>query len=161
MEGYGKPKSPDFENGKYDKCDPSCSIDIEVVENSLLEIECSSGDFSTRIDIAKNRKFRQGVPSVFKAKFFIEELTQEEKMRTTMHVLDGAGNVVTDAVQKDNILTFTPKNTKAKYTIIAQYTNDKGEVVEKKMSGETETNAVMAISHSAEVVRPAQQCPLV
>ena len=154
VEGYGKPKSPDFENGKYDKCDPSCSIDIEVVENSLLEIECSSGDFSTRIDIAKNRKFRQGVPSVFKAKFFIEELTQEEKMRTTMHVLDGAGNVVTDAVQKDNILTFTPKNTKAKYTIIAQYTNDKGEVVEKKMSGETETNAVMAISHSAEVVRP-------
>ena len=53
VEGYGKPKSPDFENGKYDKCDPSCSIDIEVVENSLLEIECSSGDFSTRIDIAK------------------------------------------------------------------------------------------------------------
>lgn len=71
MEGYGKPKSPDFENGKYDKCDPSCSIDIEVVENSLLEIECSSGDFSTRIDIAKNRKFRQGVPSVFKAKFLL------------------------------------------------------------------------------------------
>ena len=66
VEGYGKPKSSDFENGKYDKCDPSCSIDIEVVENSLLEIECSSGDFSTRIDAAKNTKFRQGVPSVLK-----------------------------------------------------------------------------------------------
>lgn len=50
-----------------------------------------------------------------------------------MHVLDGAGNVVTDAVQKDNILTFTPKNTKAKYTIIAQYTDDKGEVIEKNV----------------------------
>ncbi|WP_228409721.1 PAAR-like protein [Chryseobacterium sp. T16E-39] len=154
VEGYGKPKSPEFEKGKYDKCDPSCSIDIEVIENTLLDIECTSGDFSTRIDPSKNRKFRRGVPSVFKAKFFIPDLTEEEKSRLTLSLLDGDGNIVTDGVQNGDILTFTPQNTKAKYTIVAKYTNDNGEVIEKQMSGETEGNAVIGISHGAEVVRP-------
>ncbi|WBV55736.1 PAAR-like protein [Chryseobacterium daecheongense] len=154
VEGYGKPKSPDFEKGKYDKCDPSCSIDIEVVENTLLDIQCASGDFSTRIDPSKNRKFRRGVPSVFKAKFFIPDLTEEEKSRLTLSLLDGSGNVVTDAVQDGDTLTFTPQNTQAKYTIIARYINDTGNVIEKQMSGETEGNAVIGISHGAEVVRP-------
>lgn len=154
VEGYGKPKSPDFEKGKYDKCDPSCSIDIEVVENTLLDIECTSGDFSTRIDPSKNRKFRRGVPSVFKAKFFIPNLTEEEKSRLTLTLLDGDGNIVTDGVQNGETLTFTPQNTKAKYTVVAKYTNDNGEVIEKQMSGETEGNSVIGISHGAEVVRP-------
>lgn len=154
IEGYGKPKSPDFEKGKYDKCDPSCSIDVEVVENTLLDIECTSGDFSTRIDPSKNRKFRRGVPSVFKAKFFIPNLTEEEKSRLTLSLLDGSGNVVTDAVQNGETLTFTPQNTQAKYTIVAKYIDDTGNAIEKQMSGETEGNSVIAISHGAEVVRP-------
>lgn len=154
IEGYGKPKSPDFEKGKYDKCDPTCSINVEVVENTLLDIECTSGDFSTRLDPSKNRKFRRGVPSVFKAKFFIPTLNEDEKSRLTLSLLDGSGNTVTDAVQNGETLTFTPQNTQAKYTIVARYTNEKGEVIEKQMSGETEGNAVIGISHGAEVVRP-------
>jgi muramidase (phage lysozyme) len=154
IEGYGKPKSPDYEKGKYDKCDPSCSIDVEVVENTLLDIICTSGDFSTRIDPSKNRKFRRGVPSVFKAKFFIPDLTEEEKSRLTLSLLDGSGNVVTDAVQSGDTLTFTPQNTQAKYTITAKYIDDSGSAIEKQMSGETEGNSVIGISHGAEIVRP-------
>ncbi|NML70325.1 DUF4280 domain-containing protein [Chryseobacterium sp. RP-3-3] len=155
IEGYGKPKNQDFEKGKYDKCDPSCSIDVEVVENTLIDIECTSADFTTRIDPSKNRKFRKGVPSVFKAKFFIPDLTAEEKSKLTLSVQDGSGNTITEGVQENGeILTFTPKNTKAKYTIIARYTNDQGEVIEKQIAGETEGNAVLSISHGAEVVRP-------
>ncbi|MGK6342035.1 PAAR-like protein [Chryseobacterium sp. DT-3] len=59
IEGYGKPKNQDFEKGKYDKCDPSCSIDVEVVENTLVDIECTSADFTTRIDPSKNRKIQE------------------------------------------------------------------------------------------------------
>lgn len=154
IEGYGKPKDPDFEKGKYDKCDPSCSLDVEVVENTLQDIECTSGDFSTRIDPSKNRKFRRGVPSVFKAKFFIPNLTEDEKSRLTMTLTDGDGNVLTEGVQTGETLTFTPKNTKAKYTVIARYTNDNGDIIEKKISGESEGNAVLGISHGAEAIRP-------
>nr|WP_315032603.1 PAAR-like protein [uncultured Chryseobacterium sp.] len=155
IEGYGKPKSQEFEKGKYDKCDPSCSIDVEVVENTLLDLECTSAEFTSRIDPSKNRKFRKGVPSVFKAKFFITDLTEEEKSRLTLSVLDGTENTITEGVQTNgDTLTFTPKNTKAKYTVVARYTNDQGEVIEKKMSGETESNAVLGISHGAEIVRP-------
>jgi hypothetical protein len=155
IEGYGKPKNQDFEKGKYDKCDPSCSIDVEVVENTLIDIECTSADFTTRIDPSKNRKFRKGVPSVFKAKFFIPDLTAEEKSKLTLSVQDGSGNTITEGIQENGeILTFTPKNTKAKYTITARFTNDKGEVIEKQIAGETEGNAVLGISHGAEVVRP-------
>lgn len=155
IEGYGKPKKAEFENGKYDKCDPTCSIDVEVVQNTLLDIECTSADFTSRIDPSKNRKFRKGVPSVFKAKFFIANLTEEEKSRLIWSVEDGAGNAVSEGVQtSENTLTFTPVNSKAKYTIIAKYTNDNGEAIEKKIAGETEANAVLGISHGAEVVRP-------
>lgn len=155
IEGYGKPKTQEFEKGKYDKCDPTCSIDVEVVENTLMELECTSADFTTRIDPSKNRKFRKGVPSVFKAKFFIPDLTAEEKSRLTLSVLDGTESTITEGVQTHGeTLTFTPKNSKAKYTIVARYTNEQGETIEKKMSGETESNAVLGISHGAEVVRP-------
>jgi hypothetical protein len=51
IEGYGKPKNPEFEKGKFDKCDPTCSIDVEVVENTLLDLESTSADFTTRIDL--------------------------------------------------------------------------------------------------------------
>ena len=91
VEGYGKPKSPDFEKGKYDKCDPSCSIDIEVIENTLVDIECLTNEFSTRVDGKKQRKFRQNFPSEFKAKFNIARLTEDEKSRLKMYVLDEAG----------------------------------------------------------------------
>ena len=155
IEGYGKPKTPEFEKGKYDKCDPSCSIDVEVVENTLLELESTSGDFTTRIDPSKNRKFRRGVPSVFRAKFLIPDLTEEEKSRLTLAVFDGSGNAITEGVHiNGDTLTFTPQNTKAKYTILARYINENGEAIEKKMSGESEGNAVLGISHGAEVVRP-------
>ncbi|QIY91596.1 PAAR-like protein [Chryseobacterium gallinarum] len=155
IEGYGKPKTPEFEKGKYDKCDPSCSIDVEVVENTLLELESTSGDFTTRIDPSKNRKFRRGVPSVFRAKFLIPDLTEEEESRLTLAVFDGSGNAITDGVHiSGSTLTFTPQNTKAKYTILARYINENGEAIEKKMSGESEGNAVLGISHGAEVVRP-------
>lgn len=155
IEGYGKPKKAEFENGKYDKCDPTCSIDVEVVQNTLLDIECTSADFTSRIDPSKNRKFRKGVPSVFKAKFFIANLTEEEKSRLSWAVEDGAGNTISEGVQiSGNTLTFTPVNSKAKYTIIAKYTNENGEAIEKKIAGETEGNAVLGISHGAEVVRP-------
>lgn len=155
IEGYGKPKKAEFENGKYDKCDPTCSIDVEVVQNTLLDIECTSADFTSRIDPSKNRKFRKGVPSVFKAKFFIANLTEEEKSRLTWAVEDGAGNTISEGVRiSGNTLTFTPVNSKAKYTIIAKYTNENGEAIEKKIAGETEGNAVLGISHGAEVVRP-------
>ncbi|MCJ7934541.1 MAG: DUF4280 domain-containing protein [Chryseobacterium sp.] len=155
IEGYGKPKSQEFEKGKYDKCDPTCSIDVEVVENSLLDLECTSADFTTRIDPSKNRKFRKGVPSVFKAKFFIPDLTEEEKSKLTLSVQDATENTITEGVQVNgDTLTFTPKNSKAKYTIVARYINDKGETIEKKISGETEGNAVLGISHGAEIVRP-------
>ncbi|MBV8326120.1 PAAR-like protein [Chryseobacterium sp.] len=155
IEGYGKPKSPEFEKGKYDKCDPTCSIDVEVVENTLLDLECTSADFTSRIDPSKNRKFRKGVPSVFKAKFFIPDLTEEEKSRLSLSVTDASENTITEGVQTTgDTLTFTPQNTKAKYTVIARYTNDQGQVIEKKMTGETEGNAVLAISHGAEIVRP-------
>ncbi|MFC3158343.1 DUF4280 domain-containing protein [Chryseobacterium arachidis] len=155
IEGYGKPKTQEFEKGKYDKCDPTCSIDVEVIENTLIDIECTSADFTSRLDPSKNRKFRKGVPSVFKAKFFISDLTAEEKSKLILAVLDGTENMITEGVQiNGDTLTFTPKNSKAKYTIIARYTNDQGEIIEKKMSGETEGNAVLGISHGAEVVRP-------
>ncbi|MET3038354.1 PAAR-like protein [Chryseobacterium sp. NRRL B-14859] len=155
IEGYGKPKTPEFEKGKYDKCDPSCSIDVEVIENTLLDLESASGDFTTRIDPSKNRKFRRGVPSVFKAKFFIPDLTEEEKSRLTLTVLDASGNAITEGVHvSGDTLTFTPQNTKAKYTVLARYINENGEAIEKKMSGESEGNAVLGISHGAEIVRP-------
>lgn len=155
IEGYGKPKKAEFEKGKYDKCDPTCSIDVEVIQNTLLDIECTSADFTSRIDSSKNRKFRKGVPSVFKAKFFIQELTEQEKSKLTWSVQDGVGNTITEGVQASgNTLTFTPVNSKAKYTVIAQYINENGEAIEKKISGETEGNAVLGISHGAEIVRP-------
>ncbi|MGE8552419.1 MAG: PAAR-like protein [Chryseobacterium jejuense] len=155
IEGYGKPKKAEFEKGKYDKCDPTCSIDVEVIQNTLLDIECTSADFTSRIDPSKNRKFRKGVPSVFKAKFFIQELTEQEKSKLTWSVQDGVGNTTTEGVQASgNTLTFTPVNSKAKYTVIAQYINENGEAIEKKISGETEGNAVLGISHGAEIVRP-------
>lgn len=155
IEGYGKPKKAEFEKGKYDKCDPTCSIDVEVIQNTLLDIECTSADFTSRIDPSKNRKFRKGVPSVFKAKFFIQELTEQEKSKLTWSVQDGVGNTITEGVQASgNTLTFTPVNSKAKYTVVAQYINENGEAIEKKISGETEGNAVLGISHGAEIVRP-------
>lgn len=157
VEGYGKPKKQDFEKGKYDKCDPSCSIDVEVVENTLLDIEVTSGDFSMRTVGGKN-KFRKGVPSVFKAKFFIQKLTDAEKSKLIMFVTDALGNNISDGVvNKGTILTFTPQNTNASYTITAKYITESGKEIEKKISGETEGNAVLAISHAAHVVRPGTE----
>ncbi|MGO4709817.1 PAAR-like protein [Chryseobacterium sp. 2TAF14] len=154
VEGYGKPKSPDFEKGKYDKCDADCSIDIEVVENTLLNIECTTNEFSTRVDAKAQRKFRHNFPSVFKAKFNIPQLTEDEKSRVKMFALDEAGNVLTDAVQTGIQLTLIPKNKGAKYTIIAEYSTETGEKISKEMSGITEGNVVLSITNPAQVIRP-------
>ena len=155
VEGYGKPKSPDFEKGKYDKCDTSCSIDIEVIENVLYELE--TNDFETpqftRVDVHKKRKFRQNFPSKFKAKFHISP-SAEEKLRLKIYVLDGAGNVLTGGVQNGIDFIFTPRNSNAKYTIVAEYTTEAGEKIIKQISGETESNTVVSITHGAEVIRP-------
>ncbi|WP_144283276.1 PAAR-like protein [Chryseobacterium echinoideorum] len=153
VEGYGKPKSPDFENGKYDKCDPSCSIDIEVIENVLYDLECVTDSFSNRLDANKKLKFRQNFPVSFNAKFRMPR-NLEEKSRLRMYALDAAGNVLTDAVAQGVSLTLIPQNSKAIYTIVAEYTTESGEIITKQLIGETESNTVVGISHSAEVVRP-------
>ncbi|MCX8523670.1 DUF4280 domain-containing protein [Chryseobacterium formosus] len=152
VEGYGKPKSPDFEKGKYDKCDPTCSIDIEVIENVLYDLECLTDSFSNRLD-GKKLKFRQNFPVSFNAKFRMPR-NSEEKTRLRMYALDGAGNVLTNVVVQGVNLTLTPQNSKAVYTIVAEYTTESGEIITKKLSGETESNTVVGISHSNEVVRP-------
>jgi hypothetical protein len=44
---------------------------------------------------------------VFRAKFFIPDLTEEEKSRLTLAVFDGAGNAITEGVHiNGDTLTF-------------------------------------------------------
>jgi muramidase (phage lysozyme) len=179
VEGFGKPKTDDFENGKYNKNFKDCSLDFEVIVNKLAGNELSSSG-----------SFQKGVPISFEAPFLIEP-NFEELQRLLIYAVDGSGNLILDSGnQTGNKYTFTPKNSGAKYTILAEFKDDDNKTQVLKVSGETakatnpvipsvpsqipstpskpnipsipptpstpqvEQNIVLSISHSDEVVRP-------
>ncbi|WP_157496657.1 DUF4280 domain-containing protein, partial [Flavobacterium gelidilacus] len=152
IEGYGKPKTQEYNNGKNNKNYTDCSIDIEVVENKFEKLEPKDGELFTRVSKG-TIKFRQNFPATFQAKFLLEP-TAEELQNLVIHATDTSGNVIPDGTQSGKTFIFTPKNSKAKYTITATYTTDKGEVLVKSLSGETENTYVNSISHAAEIIRP-------
>ena len=153
VEGYGKPKTEDFEGGKCNKNFPDCSIDIEVAENKLdgdaLQA-IDGGDFAKVID--GKMRLRQNFPASFKAKFLMEPIEAEiENLK--MYVTDEAGNVV-KSIKVNNTVSFTPKNTNANYKIIAQYRLASGDVQIQRFEAKTIGNAVTGITHNATVIRP-------
>lgn len=153
VEGYGKPKTEDFEGGKCNKNFPDCSIDVEVAENKLdgdaLQA-IDGGDFAKVID--GKMRLRQNFPASFKAKFLMEPIEAEiENLK--MYVTDEAGNVV-KSIKVNNTVSFTPKNTNANYKIIAQYRLASGDVQIQRFEAKTIGNAVTGITHNATVLRP-------
>lgn len=155
VEGYGKPKSPDYSDGRYDKNYTDCSIDVEVVENKLdgNSLATKDGDVFSRVDKAKTNRLRQNFPAVFKAKFLLEP-NQEEIQRLKFFAKDEAGNLITDGTQNGNSYTFIPTNTTSQYTITADYTNENGVVETQTFSAKTESLSVLSITNAAEVIRP-------
>lgn len=153
VEGYGKPKKPDFENGKYDKNDASCSLDFEVATNQLDGTTLAPMDGKDFTIATHNvNKLRQGFPATFSAKFLLEP-TPLELERLKIYATDASGNTLS-GLQIENVFTFTPNNSKAKYTIIAEYTNEEGIKNQQTFVGETQSLSVMEITHNAEVIRP-------
>jgi muramidase (phage lysozyme) len=182
VEGFGKPKTDEFEGGKYNKNYIDCSLDFEVIVNKLSGTELNASG-----------AFQKGVPITFETPFLIEP-NFEELQRLLIYAIDGGGNLILDGGnQVGNKYTFTPKNSGAKYTILAEYKDDEGKTQVLKVSGETlkatnpiipsvpspvpstpskpnipsippspsvpsappvEQNVVLSISHSDEVVRP-------
>jgi hypothetical protein len=154
VEGYGKPKTKEFEKGKFDKNYASCSIDVEVIVNNLSgnALQTIDGDTFTR-DKNKEHKLRQNFPASCKAKFLIAPNASEiEKLK--IYVTDGADNVLDLGAQTGNNFMFLPINTKAKYTIVATYTHDDGVVDKQSFTGVTEGLSVVSITHAAEIIRP-------
>jgi muramidase (phage lysozyme) len=156
IEGYGKPKKPEFDKGANDKNYPSCSIDVEVITNHLEgdKLLAEKGGSFTRFDEnTKKVKLRQGFPATFKPHFVIDP-NEAEIEQLKMYALDESGNVLSDGLQTGAHFTFTPANTKAIYTILAEYTNPDGTISKQSFKGLTEGNAVLSITHNAEVIRP-------
>ncbi len=180
VEGFGKPKTDDFEGGKFNKNFADCSLDVDVIVNKLVGTELNT-----------TGGFKKGIPISFEAPFLIEP-NFEELQRLLMYAIDGAGNLILDGGnQTGNKFIFTPKNSGAKYTIQAEYKDNDGKTHVQKVSGETikaaspvipsmpsippqepdkpnvpskpttvpsipveEQNIVLSISHTDEVVRP-------
>jgi len=153
IEGYGKPKKEDFEGGKYNKNYPDCSIDVEVVVNKLdgTELVPIDGENFARI-IGGKMRIRQNFPANFKAKFLMTP-TSEELANLKMYVTDASGNVL-KSTRIENTVSFTPVNTKAKYTINAIYKFSSEQEQKQSFSAETVSNSVSQITHNAEVIRP-------
>ncbi|MFD2907370.1 DUF4280 domain-containing protein [Flavobacterium ardleyense] len=152
IEGYGKPKMQEYENGIYNKNYTSCSIDVEVVQNKFEKLVIKDGEKFSR-DKKGETKFRQDFPATFQAQFLFEP-TEKEVRNLVIYATDASGNVISNGKQSGREFMFTPKNSTAAYTIIATYTNDREEIVTKKLSGQTEATHVTTISHAAEVIRP-------
>ncbi|MCL9805314.1 DUF4280 domain-containing protein [Flavobacterium amniphilum] len=153
VEGYGKPKTKEFENGKYDTNDVTCSIDVTVAINKLVdgELELDGQDFAAKIK--SEVKLRKDFLAAFKAKFLMSP-TKEELDRLEMFVTDEAGNRLTDFTQEGKYLTFTPTNADAVYNFHAIYQDDEGNTWEQSFKGKTLTkNYVVSISHTDQVVR--------
>lgn len=155
VEGYGKPKSPDYNNGEHDKNYTDCSIDVEVVVNKLegSVLGTKDGGTFTRMDKSKTSRLRQNFPAVFEAKFLLAP-NEEELQRVKIYAKDEAGNILTDGKQTGNSYVFTPTNTTSTYTVVADYTNENGATQSQTFTGKTESLSVLGITSTAEVIRP-------
>lgn len=148
VEGYGQPKE-----GKSDKNYPSASFDLEITHNRLdgSALLPTSGDFA--IGSVGKHKLRKGFPASFDPKFLMTP-TEEESDRLKMYVLDEAGNMASPFAVIMNQLTFTPKNSDAKYNFIAEFTDAEGNVSIQNYEAETIPNSVLGVKHETETVRP-------
>ncbi|WP_262410574.1 PAAR-like protein [Flavobacterium johnsoniae] len=153
IEGYGKPKQDDPEAETAYKSYPDCCLDIEVILNKLqgTELQPIDGGNFTKM-IGGKMRLRQNFPASFKANFLMPP-TDEELENLKMYVTDASGSVL-KSTRIENTISFTPVNTKAKYTITAQYKLSAEEVQKQSFSAETITNSVSQITHNAEVIRP-------
>ncbi|KAF2328458.1 PAAR-like protein [Flavobacterium nitrogenifigens] len=153
IEGYGKPKKEDFEDGKHNKNYPDCSLDVEVAVNTLdgTELVPIDGENFAKI-ISGKMRLRQNFPATFKSKFLMPP-TDSELENLKMYVTDALGNVL-KSTKIENTVSFTPENTKAKYIVTAVYKLDTGEESRQNFTGETITNTVSEITHDAAVIRP-------
>jgi muramidase (phage lysozyme) len=158
IEGYGKPKDKEFEKGAYDKNYPDCSIDVEVIVNKLSGevLHPKTEDTFTRKDGKKVPRLRQNFPAVFEAKFILDP-NEEEVEKLKIYATDASGNILSSGTQTGNIFNFTPSNSFAQYSIVAEYTNAKGEVATQSFTGVTEAVYVTGITSNAEVVRPRSE----
>lgn len=152
VEGYGKPKTIEYKNGAHNKNYPDCSIDVEVVVNTFEKLAPKEGKEFSRAT-AKGNKLRQNFPAIFEASFLIEANAKEIE-NLQIHATDASGNVLQDGTQSGTTFSFTPRNSKASYTIHASYTNENGVQETKTYTATTETPYVNSISHAAEVIRP-------
>ncbi|ABQ04226.1 PAAR-like protein [Flavobacterium johnsoniae] len=153
IEGYGKPKQDDPEAETAYKSYPDCCLDIEVILNKLQGTELlpiDGGNFTKMI--GGKMRLRQNFPASFKANFLMPP-TDEELENLKIYVTDASGSVL-KSTRIENTISFTPVNTKAKYTITAQYKLSAEEVQKQSFSAETITNSVSQITHNAEVIRP-------
>ncbi|MBE0392399.1 PAAR-like protein [Flavobacterium sp. PL002] len=148
IEGYGKPKQ-----GVHDKNYASCSLDIDVVPNTLegVALETLEGENFARKK-GNKMQLRQNFPANFAAKFVLPP-TDQELEHLQMQVTDASGNTV-ESTTVNSILTFIPLNSKAQYTVTAQYTLATGAIALQTFTGETVGNAVTGITHNAEKIRP-------
>lgn len=153
VEGYGKPKTKEYENGKYDKNDASCSIDVTVAINTLVEnqLEMYGEDFAATIK--QEVRLRKDFPAAFKAKFLMPP-TPEELARLEMYVTDEAGNRLSDYLHEGKRLTYTPTNADTVYIFHAVYHDEQGNPHKQTFKGKTLTkNYVVTISNTDQVVR--------
>ena len=153
IEGYGKPKKEDFENGKYNKNYPDCSIDVEVVVNKLdgTELVPIDGENFAKV-ISGKMRLRQNFPATFKTNFLMPP-TDTELENLKMFVTDASGNIL-KSTRIENTISFTPANSKAQYKITAVYKLDNGATETQSFTGETIANSVAEITHDAAVIRP-------
>lgn len=153
VEGYGKPKTKEYENGKYDKNDATCSIDVTVAINTLVEnqLEMYGEDFAATIK--QEVRLRKDFPAAFKAKFLMPP-TPEELARLEMYVTDEAGNRLSDYLHEGKRLTYTPTNADTVYIFHAVYHDEQGNPHKQTFKGKTLTkNYVVTISNTDQVVR--------
>ncbi len=148
VEGYGSPK----EAGN-DKNYASISLDIEVTNNKLSGSSLTPAAKDFTIDENGKHKLRKGFPAKFKAEFLIPP-TAEELGKLKIYLTDESGNILDNGIQALNSFVFTPKNSTAKYNIVAEYIDTEGNLSVQTFSGETASNSVLGISHSDEIVRP-------
>ncbi|MBB6369170.1 hypothetical protein [Chryseobacterium shigense] len=128
-------------------------VDVEIKYNRLDGSKLSPknpGNFLAGDD------FRKDFPAVFEAKFLINPPNQEEISRLQFILEDGSGNTLNEGSNVSNVFTFTPRNSNAKYTIKAIYTNESGEATQQTFSGTSKAISVRDITHGAEVVRPGE-----
>jgi len=126
-------------------------VDVEVKYNQLDGAKLLP---KNPANFVSGDTLRKNFPCIFEAKFLINPASSDELSRLKFSLSDGSRNTLHEGSQAGSIFTFTPRNSNAKYTLTATYTDEFGTVSTQSFSGTSKALSVKDITHGEQVVRP-------